>query len=152
MARAGLIPELGDRPLPGRDRARVAVLVPGTQPLLALATILVAIVTGDRHSVSKQAEFAEALAKTNNNGQYNGLHRIALTFPEIGTEPLIVLVDQFEEIYSLCKDADERNAFIGNLLYAAAEPSQYVSIITTFRSDFLGETQKHPQLNRLVFS
>jgi len=40
LARAGLIPTLGKKPLLGCDRARVVVLTPGNYPLEALATVL----------------------------------------------------------------------------------------------------------------
>ena len=149
LARAGLIPELGHHPLPGRDRARVAVLMPGTQPLQALAAILARIAEHDLTPVKKTREFAEELARPTKEGEYDGLQRIASVLPEIATFPLIVLVDQFEEVYSLCKDAQERDAFIANLLQASGDRSRYVSVILTMRSDFLGETQKHPTLNRL---
>ena len=33
--------------------------------------------------------------------------------------PLFVLVDQFQEIYSLCEDKTEREAFIESLLHVA---------------------------------
>jgi len=65
VARAGLIPELGERPLPGRDRARVVVLVPGTEPLQALAGVLAQVVTGDAIAVAKTREFAGELALRN---------------------------------------------------------------------------------------
>jgi hypothetical protein len=67
-------------------------------------------------------------------------------------------VDQFEEVYTYAlsleqTDGDafiaERDAFIENLLCAAAEPTKRVSVILTLRSDFLGDTQQHPRLNKL---
>ncbi|MBD2078310.1 PQQ-binding-like beta-propeller repeat protein [Phormidium sp. FACHB-592] len=152
LARAGLIPALGQQPLPGRDRARVAVLVPGTQPLQALATVLARIADNDPIPVKKTREFAAELGLVNKAGQYDGLQRITNVLPEIGTVPLIILVDQFEEVYSLCKDVQERDAFIATLLYAASDDSRYASVILTMRSDFLGETQKHPIMNRLFSS
>jgi WD40 repeat protein len=150
LARAGLIPELARRPLPGRERARVAVLVPSSHPLESLATVLARIVTNDSSPVAKIREFATELAQANAEGIYDGLRRIANALPEIEISPLIVLVDQLEEVFTLCKDSAERNAFIGNLLCAAADRSKRVSAIVTLRSDFLGATQKHPQLNQLI--
>lgn len=162
LARAGLIPELARRPLPGRDRARVAVLVPGSHPLEALATVLARIATNDLTPVAKTREFATELAQANSEGVYDGLRRIADALPEIAISPLIVLVDQFEEIYSYepKEESQEgkakrekfiaaRQALIENLLCAGADRSRYVSVILTMRSDFLGETQKHPTLNQL---
>jgi WD40 repeat protein len=149
LARAGLIPELARRPPPGYAQARVAVLVPGTHPLEALASVLARVATDDPTPVAKTREFAGELEKVNKEGDYDGLRRIADVLPDIAFSPLIVLVDQFEEVYSLCENLAERNAFIGNLLTGAGERSRHVSVIVTLRSDFLGETQKHPVLNRL---
>ena len=149
LARAGLIPELARRPLPGRDRARVAILIPGTYPLEALAAVLARVATDDLTPVAKTREFATELAKPNAAGKYDGLRRIVNVLPETHVSPLILLVDQFEEIYTLCHDSDQRDRFVENLLQAAAEEAQQMLIIITLRSDFLGEIQKQPALNRL---
>lgn len=149
LARAGLVSEIGRRLLPGRDRARVAVMEPGTQPLQKLATILARIADNDLTPVAKAREFAEELSIPNKAGKFDGLQRIANVLPDIATFPLIVLVDQLEEIYSLCDSVEERNQLIENLLYAASDRSKYVSVIVTFRSDFLGETHRHLALNQL---
>lgn len=53
LARAGLIPELARRPLPGWKDARVAVLTPGSHPVEALAGLLARIATGDAVPVEK---------------------------------------------------------------------------------------------------
>lgn len=152
LARAGLIPTLGKKPLPGRDHARVVVLTPGNHPLEALATVLARIATHDPMPVTKTREFKEELLQLSTQQEFDGLRRIAGVFPDISLSPLIVLVDQFEEIYTLCKDATERNAFVENLLCAASDCAQRVSVILTLRSDFLGATQQHPRLNKLFSS
>ncbi len=115
LARAGLIPEFARRPLPGAAQARVAVLVPGTHPLEALASVLARVATNDPTPVTKTREFARELEQANKEGDYDGLRRIADVLLNINASPLIVLVDQFEEVYSLCKNQAERDAFIGNL-------------------------------------
>lgn len=150
LARAGLLPELARRPLPGRDRARVAMFIPGSHPLEALATVLARITTNDLVPVAKTREFVTELAEANAAGVYDGLRRIAAALPEIAISPLIVLVDQLEEVFTLCDSAAEREAFIGNLLCATADRSQQVAVIITLRSDFLGATQKFPRLNQLI--
>lgn len=158
LARAGLIPALGKKPLPGRDRARLAVLVPGTHPLEALATVLARIATNDSTPVEKSQEFERVLKTKSNEGNYEGLRRIADVLPDIEFSPLIILVDQFEEVYTYAFSLEktereafiaERDAFIENLFCAAAEPTKRVSVILTLRSDFLGDTQQHPRLNKL---
>lgn len=56
LARAGLIPELARRPLPGQDKAQVAVLVPGVHPLESLAMVLARAVTGEVAPIAKARE------------------------------------------------------------------------------------------------
>ena len=150
LARAGLIPALAKQPLPGKDKARVAVMVPGAQPLQKLAAILAQIYQPGLEAFLEARKLARELAVANDAGAFDGLHSFASSMlADIQTVPLVIVVDQFEEVYSLCKDTQEREAFIGNLLYAAAEVSQSVSVVVTFRSDFLGETSQNSQLNRL---
>ena len=150
IARAGLIPELARRPLPGWRDARVAVLTPGSHPLESLAGVLAKIATNDVAPITKIREFASELKHKNNDGQCDGLRRIAAALPEISTSPLIVFVDQMEECYLLCSDVEERQAFIENLLDAASDRASHVSVIVTLRTDFLDETQKHPVLNGVI--
>jgi len=152
LARAGLIPELARHPLSGYDQARVAVLVPGNRPLEALATVLARIATNDPTPAEKSQEFERVLRRTSDSGNYDGLRRIANTLPDITISPLIVLVDQFEEVYTLCETQDERDAFIANLLCAASDRARCVSVIVTLRSDFLGQIQQDSQLNQLFSS
>ena len=151
LARAGLIYKLSYQPLPGRDRARVAILMPGSHPLEALATVLARMATNDPMPIAKINEFTAELAKKSVSGTHDGLRRIINALPETDISPLIILVDQFEEIYTLCKDDTVRDCFVANLLEAGAEESQQVLIVITLRSDFLDDIQKYRGLNR-VFS
>lgn len=80
-----------------------------------------------------------------------GLRRFAADLPDIEASPLVVFVDQCEELYTLCEDSAERDRFVELLLQAAQSRSVRVSVILTLRSDFLGETQRHHNaLNRLI--
>jgi hypothetical protein len=126
------------------------VLVPGTHPLEALAGVLARVATHDLTPVAKTREFAAELQRTSETGAYDGLRRIADMLPEIASSPLVVFVDQFEEVYSLCDNPTERHIFIENLFRAASDRAAHISVILTLRSDFLGETQRHPVLNQIV--
>lgn len=152
LARAGLIPELARRPLPGKEQMRIAVLVPGTCPVEALAGVLAKAATQDPMPIAKAREFTTELRLKSKAGHYDGMRRIVDLMPQIGDMPLVVLIDQFEEVYSLCKDAEEREAFISNLLCAAGASTGNVSVILTLRSDFLGETQRHQLLTQVIGS
>ncbi|MEO0378571.1 MAG: ATP-binding protein, partial [Cyanobacteria bacterium P01_A01_bin.17] len=88
LARAGLLPELGRRPLPGRGQARVAVLVPGSDPLYSLAVALARVATEEPNPVDKALQFEEFLTEADDSGDFTGLNRIAFSLPNIATFPL----------------------------------------------------------------
>ena len=150
LAQAGLIPELVRRLSPGNGQLRRPVLLPDSRPIESLARVVAKLATDDPLPVKKMEEFEETLKKTNDAGECEGLRRIANLIHDIRATPLVILVDQFEEVYSLCKDTEQRNLFINNLLHAASDPTGDVSVVITLRSDFLGETQRHQQLNQLI--
>jgi len=149
VVRAGLIPELARQPLPGRRATQVALLVPGAHPLESLGRVLARLVHGET-SVARTEEQTAALRKRSQAGRHDGLRRIADELPDLASAPLVVLVDQFEEIYTLCEDAEERDAFVANLLEAASDAGGGVTVVLTLRSDFLGHTQRHARLNQLI--
>jgi transcriptional regulator with XRE-family HTH domain len=49
----------------------------------------------------------------------------------------LILVDQFEETFTLCRDESERVLFIERLLNLAQEPTRRITIIIALRADFL---------------
>ena len=150
LARAGLISELARRPLAGWHNARAAVFTPGSRPLESLANVLARVVTDDAAPVAKSDEFLKTLRGKDGSGRQDGLRRIASMLPEIDSCPLVLFVDQFEEIYTQCEDEDERLAFIDNLLEASSDKSGHLSVVLTLRSDFLGETQEYQVFNGVV--
>jgi hypothetical protein len=43
------------------------------------------------------------------------------------SERIVIVVDQLEEVFTLCRDEYERHAFVHNLLYAGSIPSGQTS-------------------------
>ena len=147
LAQAGLLAELEKRPLPGRPAPLEVVFSPQARPLEALAVALAREATKDPSPAKKAIEF-EAVLRTHEG--FDGLRFLADQMLSVGGAGLILLVDQFEELYSLCDDERERVAFIANLMHAADDPRGRISIILTLRSDFLGAVNQHPNLSGLV--
>jgi hypothetical protein len=150
LARAGLIATLANKALPGWQSCRVAVLTPGRHPVESLAVALARMVTGDAAPVAKTAEFEQELRRSTEKSTHDGLRRIASLLPDIQAVPLVILVDQLEEVYALCDRDTERDIFLGSLMGAASDVDGHVSVIVTLRSDYLARTHDHPQLNALI--
>ncbi|MCM2387297.1 hypothetical protein [Streptomyces albipurpureus] len=60
--------------------------------------------------------------------------------PELLTEGALVLVDQFEELFTVCRDRAQRDAYIGALLNSPAR------IVIAIRADFYGRCAENPAL------
>ncbi|MEV6487000.1 WD40 repeat domain-containing protein [Streptomyces sp. NPDC051576] len=59
---------------------------------------------------------------------------------------LVLVIDQFEEIFTLCTDPDERTAFITALVTAAQAPTSRCRIVLAVRADFYAHCTRHPDL------
>jgi WD40 repeat protein len=147
VAQAGLLAELDRRPLPGRPLPPSVVLTPQARPLESLAVALARLATGEVTPAHKAQEFEQVLHEREGS---DGLRYLAERMLGVERAGVILLVDQFEEVFSLCDDLKQREAFIGNLMQAARGPGGRVSIILTLRSDFLGEVNRHPELSQLI--
>jgi WD40 repeat protein len=149
LARAGLVAALARRPWPGRSPSSVAVLIPGERPLEGLASALLQIRSTKIASIDEVRRLRAQLARPNEQGDFDGLRLLACS-PADRSQLTVLLIDQFEEVFSTCKDKAERNAFIENLRLAAQDASGAVTIVVTLRSDFLQQVQGVDWLNAAV--
>jgi len=152
VIRAGLVPALrrgeplADRTLPpeGARHWPVYTLTPSTKPAESLAASL----TREATSVKATTTLLEDVRV-----DPQALHRHALKLmgevPQ--AERLLIIVDQFEEIFTLCRDESERRAFINNLLYASdAATDGPTTVIIIFRADFYAHCAQYANLRVAV--
>jgi WD40 repeat protein len=59
---------------------------------------------------------------------------------------LLIVVDQFEEIFTLCQDSAERDRFITTLIAAASAPTSRTRVVLGVRADFYSRCVQHPEL------
>jgi hypothetical protein len=62
----------------------------------------------------------------------------------------VIIVDQFEEIYSLCEDKQEAQKFVNKLMALASYTSDPATVIIILRTDFLKHTERHPEFNHAI--
>ncbi|WP_051367105.1 nSTAND1 domain-containing NTPase [Hamadaea tsunoensis] len=58
----------------------------------------------------------------------------------------LIAVDQFEEVFTLCRDEAEREEFIDLLLDLATRPGRSTRVVLGVRADFLGACARHAGL------
>ena len=135
LVRAGLIPSLKRGFLSDvGTRWKVVVMRPGSDPFGALAREL------DKPSVLGPQD--------NRLGtlQRSSLGCVECVRPDLGEkESLLLVVDQFEEIFRYRKEAqgagadDQADAFVRLLLASAEQDEVAIFVVLTMRSDYLGD-------------
>ncbi|MCZ0988021.1 hypothetical protein O1M54_24260 [Streptomyces diastatochromogenes] len=68
-----------------------------------------------------------------------------LLTPAAGEPESWVVVDQFEEVFTLCRDRAERARFI-DLLLAARDPDSRLKVLIAVRADFYARCAEHRDL------
>ncbi|MEU8465953.1 XRE family transcriptional regulator [Streptomyces sp. NPDC029003] len=58
----------------------------------------------------------------------------------------VLIVDQFEEVFTVCPDAAERAAFVSLLVAAARRPGSGCRVVLGVRADFYAHCTRHPEL------
>lgn len=67
-----------------------------------------------------------------------------------GAERLLLVIDQFEEVFTTCRDAEERAAFLAALSEAAQAPEQDATVVIVVRADYYGHIAAAPRLAGLL--
>jgi WD40 repeat protein len=67
-----------------------------------------------------------------------------------GMERVLILVDQFEEVFTLCRDEIERIAFIEKLLSSVKDKSKKITVVIALRADFYSHCAQYPLLRQAV--
>ncbi|MEO7853930.1 MAG: AAA family ATPase [Rubrivivax sp.] len=146
LVRAGLIDRLGRlHDETGQPRWLSAVLRPGDRPLAALAAALKAALHPDTDVGDIEARM---LGRLQLGGQ--GLIE-SVRMARLATgRRLLVVVDQFEEIFRFELDPDEASAFVDLLLNAAQDRESPVSVVITMRANALGSCPIHRGLPEAI--
>lgn len=138
ILRAGVVPTLrrGVPALGGIRPAapRIHVLNPTAHPLESLAVAL----TADTASTQATAALLDDLA--------SDARSLRLHLRKSGA-PAFLFVDQFEEVFTLCRDPFEREAFIDGLLAASIPHGEGpATVVIALRADFYAHCADHAGL------
>jgi len=132
---AGLIPALRRGALPSSEGWRFLILRPGTRPLRRLAEEIVKILG----SSIALADLEEALRRAPD--RVTAL--VEQEMKEAGD--VVLIIDQLEELWTQCRDPEERDLFSSRLLAGLLSSR----LILTLRADFIAFALGQPDLSRL---
>ncbi|MFH8405636.1 helix-turn-helix domain-containing protein [Streptomyces sp. NPDC018019] len=144
LLRAGLLPALRAGALPGSRHWPVRVLTPGAHPLTELATAL-ADLAGTLPGPAAQPADSASVAAAAEELAGAPERCSAAVRAALGPRPrLVLVVDQFEEVFTACEDSRERRAFVTALCAAAGDAP--CAVVLGVRADFYGQCLDHPAL------
>ena len=136
---AGLLPRLRSGVLPGsQDWRYPEPVVPGSKPLENLARCMQPSEVPDPQWVQVQRT----------TFQQDSRH-LSKLINEQSEVPILLIVDQFEELFTLCRDEVIRQAFVENLLNLIQPPEARHTVILTMRTDFETYVARLPRLQHL---
>ena len=62
----------------------------------------------------------------------------------------VLAIDQFEEVFTACRDEHERAAFVSAVVGCARDPRRKALVIVAIRADFYGHCAGYPELSRML--
>jgi WD40 repeat protein len=140
LVRAGLLPRLRVGALPGADTWYVAELYPGPQPFAELEQALLAVAASAPPNLLQRLQASS-----------KGLLEVANELlPADPQAELLLLIDQFEELFTQVSDEGERAAFLALLQQAASDPQSRVRVLLTLRADFYDRPLLYPAFGALL--
>ena len=146
LVKVGVLPalEAGLLTRAGTDW-RTAEMRPGDRPLRNLATALATF------AATADPTFADKVHDVLCN-ENNGIWLVAeMLATRTITQPLVVLIDQFEEIFGpQVSSRDECKCLLDAIIDFAAKPHPNLYLITTMRTDFLGACANFPKLADVI--
>ncbi|MEM1394608.1 MAG: pentapeptide repeat-containing protein [Cyanobacteria bacterium P01_C01_bin.38] len=131
VVRAGLLYKLkiGQR-ISGSENWSIKIFKPGEYPLQSLAELFLDTNLSSIERASQLAQAEELIAKG-----ASGLRQLVT----VNNQRLVLVVDQFEEVFTLCKSNEERSKFFDCLLGALQQCGDKLCLVLTMRSDFFGK-------------
>jgi tetratricopeptide (TPR) repeat protein/energy-coupling factor transporter ATP-binding protein EcfA2 len=138
LALAGVLPALKSGALEGSENwSYYGPIVPGSDPLASLSKPFRPANAGPDW-IERQADSL----------RQDPLHLLRLV-DQSGDSPAVIVIDQFEELFTLCNDKQTRQAFTDNLIHLIQSQGTMRAVILTMRSDFESYVAQLPEFQKL---
>jgi hypothetical protein len=132
VIRAGLVPAIADGVLPGSDGWAIAIVRPGRTP-----------------STDTRMALTSAIGRIG-GGSPEGLSVESLLAGVPEASRVMLVVDQFEELFTICEDVAERTEFVRDLVGLARDPATRALVVLAIRADFYGRCAAYRELTELL--
>ena len=139
VVKAGLIPALRRGGLLGSENWFYVDLLPGRNPIEELEAALLRVAVNPPSSLLSQLK--------ENRGLIRSVNRILPNDPSV---ELVLVIDQFEELFTLLESEEERALFLSNIVTAILDERSRVRVIVTLRADFMDRPLRYVDFGELI--
>jgi WD40 repeat protein/serine/threonine protein kinase/DNA-binding XRE family transcriptional regulator len=126
VAKAGLVPALRRGGLPGSENWFILDLMPGAHPWEEVEAALLRVAVNPPETLLNQLQ----------DGDRGLLRAVNRVLPDDVETELVLIIDQFEEIFTLVEDEEVREQFLNSLVTAVLDQRSRLRVILTLRADF----------------
>lgn len=141
VVKAGLVPALRHGLILGSEDWFIAEMIPGTEPLENLEAALLSVAFDEPDDLLKQLQEDE-----------RGLIRaVEAIFPGQDAA-LLLVIDQFEEVFTFAQTEAETLHFLQLLNATVRDPNSRIRVIATLRADFYDRPLLYPEFGALMRS
>lgn len=139
VVKAGLIPALRHGALPGSADWFITQMTPGARPLEELESALLRVAVNPPPSLLAQLQADE-----------RGLLRaVKRALPDDSSE-LLLVIDQFEALFTQTADEATRAFFLDSLVTAVTDPGSRLRLVVTLRADLYDRPLQYADFGRLL--
>ncbi|MCP4543133.1 MAG: protein kinase [Chloroflexi bacterium] len=140
VVKAGLIPALRQGGILGSEDWFIIDLMPGAHPMEELEAALLRIAVNPPESLLAQLREDE-------RGLLRAVRRVLPADPNI---ELVLVIDQFEEVFTQVTDEAVRTHLLDSLVTAVLDERSQVRVVVTLRADFTGRALEYVDFGELV--
>ena len=119
-----------------------AAFRPGKEPFHSLAAALLPLLEPQMNRIDRLRE-SNKLAKQLQQGEISLQNVLELIMQELVGTRLLLVADQFEELYTFCRNQELREDFLDELLTAvrtmSGQQALSCNLVLTLRADFVGQ-------------
>ena len=132
VVRAGLVPALRADRVDGSARWFYTTMTPGSHPFEELEAALLRVAVNPPPSLLEQLQADD-----------RGLLRASMRVVADDHCDIVIVIDQFEELFTMCDDVAHRSRFLDLLVTTVSDPASRVRIVATLRADFYDRPLEH---------